>query len=632
MQSIIDPDEVLADSVSALSSGIGAEGKLERPLERFYSLIFILSATAVFFYLASRAVTLQVFSGGDFYEKSQENRFAVRPVFASRGVVFDRWGRPLVENIPIFGLIFEKEKFLAENGDLRRLLDELSIFLEKPREALFDLGFPDDYDIAKVSRRLVLAEGLAPEEVVVLATRSDKLPGVKIFESYRRVYSDPYANSHVLGFVGKITAEDIARSPEFDYGATIGKSGIEAFYDESLRGRGGKKIVEVDSLGRETRFKLSDEPQAGSQLFISLDGELERSIYDLVAAYTGARKGASVVALDPKSGEILALVSFPGFDINRFGFSLTQQEFDSVLKDLLKPFFNRAISGEFPSGSVIKPVIAAAALEEGIIDPQKRIFDEGFIEIQNPYRPGEVSRFLDWRAHGWINFYDAIAISANVYFYTIGGGYRDQPGLGIERIKKYANAFGLGSRLGIDLPGEKPGSIPDPELKKKTEPQDPVWRVGDTYNVSIGQGGVEVTPLQMASLTAAIANGGKLYRPYLLREIRDQSDMVTYTSSPEVLRENMVSQENLREVRKGMRQTVLGGTAKLLGSLPVAVAAKTGTAQVGPNRLPHAWVTAFAPAEDPQIALAVMVENAGEGSTVAVPITHDILQWYFEHR
>mgnify|MGYP001588808895 FL=1 len=213
----------------------------------------------------------------------------------------------------------------------------------------------------------------------------------------------------------------------------------------------------------------------------------------------------------------------------------------------------------------------------------------------------------------------------------IGGGFKDQKGLGIERIKKYALAFGLGAQLGIDLPGEKAGFIPDPQSKAISDPKDPMWRIGDTYNVSIGQGGLRTTPLQMASMVATVSNGGKLYKPYILEKAVGGNGKVIKKQDPVLLREHMVSEKSLQEVRKGMRKTVVVGTARMLQAVPVAVSAKTGTAQAGAG-LPHAWITAYAPSENPEIAIVVMVEHAGEGSTVAGPITREILNWYFTHR
>ncbi len=624
----LDPDEILVDSVSTLGDGGRADSRLEHPFEKLSLVFFLCLAAAGILYLMSRAAVLQVVRGDEFFAKSQENRFFVRPIFPSRGIVADRDGKPLVENIPSFGVIFDRELFSQKRGDLEKLIGDLGLFLGKGPDYFFELGFPPDYNAAKLPGRIIIEGDIPSERVFSLVSVLEDYPGLEIFESYRRQYKAPFALSHLLGFVGKISADDLKENPELRNDDTIGKSGIEAFYDEILRGKGGKKIVEVDARGMESRVRLVEEPEAGPELYLNIDGGLQSIAYEMLARYTGGLKGASVVAVDPRDGAIRALVSYPGFDANSFGASLSKEEFRRVTENPLRPFFNRAVSGEFPSGSVIKPLIAAAALQEKLIDPLKKIYDEGFIEIPNPYKPGEKSVFVDWRKQGWINFYDAIAFSANVYFYMVGGGYHDQPGLGIERIKKYAESFGLGSKLGIDLPGERSGLIPDPSLKPKLEPQNPSWRIGDTYNVSIGQGGVKVTPLQMAMLTAAIVNGGKLYKPRILSEVKKSDGEMRQKFDPVLIRDHLIDEANLLEVAKGMRGTVTYGTAKLLGSVGVPVAAKTGTAQAG-SGLPHAWVTAAAPAENPELVIVVMVEHAGEGSTVAVPIMRDILQWYF---
>ncbi len=626
----LDPDEILMDSVSALSPAGSLESKMERPIERFSYTLFVIFISLGILYLLGRAGSLQVQSGNAFFSKSQENRFLVRPVFPPRGVIYDRTGQAMVNNYPSFGLALEKEEFIKGEGKLDQLVAKLSLALTKPPEYFYDLGIPSrQEDLDRLPPRIALAQGISPETIVSVASELYLLPGIQIFEDYRRVYEDAFAFAHLLGFTGKISEEDLLKNSNLLAQDTIGKTGVELAYDDILRGKVGKKIVEVDAAGKETRFKLVQEPEPGQDISLSVDAELQQVAYELVQNYTQSKKGASVVAINPKDGSILTLVSFPSFDSNSFGYSLSQREFQNVVNNQLKPFFNRAIGGEFPSGSVIKPIVGAAALQEKIIDPDKQIYDPGFVEIPNPYFPGQVSRFVDWRPNPkprFISFYDAMALSANVYFYNIGGGFKDQKGLGIEKIKQYANAFGLGSVLGIDLPGEKPGLFPDPAWKELAEKEDPLWRVGDTYNVSIGQGGVKVTPLQMAAATAAIANGGKLYRPHVLTKVAGEE-----ATKPEVLREGMASQEVLAEVRNAMRATVTSGTARLLSSLPVEAAAKTGTAQAG-SGLPHAWVTAFAPWQDPEIVIVVMVERAGEGSTVAVPITNEILKWYFDHR
>lgn len=627
----IDPDEIFADSVSVLGKGTDVDHKIERPLNKIGSFVFILTLAAGIGYLAYRGAYLSLEEGNAFFAKSQENRFFGRPIFSPRGIIYDYRGKPLVENIPHFGLIFERRLFQETGGELDSLLEELGAILDKPIDFFFELGFPANLDITRLPRRIVILQGLTAIDLIPIMARLETLPGVQIFEGYRRIYRAPLSYAHVVGFVGRVSIEDLEKRPELNTQEIVGKNGIESYYDDMLRGTSGRKILEVNAAGEETRFKLLENPREGLRLNLTIDGEWQEFIYRTLESFTQQQNGASVVAIDPQSGAVKALVSFPGFNINEFSYLLPQNAFERLLDDPLKPFFNRAISGEFPSGSTIKPLVATAALEEKIIDPLKQIYDEGFIEIPNPYRPGENSRFLDWKKHGWVNFYDALAQSANVYFYMIGGGYRDQIGLGIEKIKEYALLFGLGSKTGIDLPGEKPGSIPDPATKPLFEPENPTWRIGDTYNVSIGQGGVKVTPLQMAVLTAAIGNGGRLYRPYTMDSATDGNNGLVEKRRPELIKENIVNEESLRHVIRGMRQAVTAGTAGRLSGLPVQTAAKTGTAQAG-SGLPHAWVAVLAPVEKPEIALVVMVEHAGEGSTVAVPITYEILKWYFANR
>lgn len=626
----LDPDEILADSVSALRRE-GVEMHLERPLEKIGSFIFTLVIFFCFGFLVWRAAWLTLINGKSFYIQSQQNRFLSRPIYAARGIIYDRFGHAFVENVPSFGLSFEKGEFLKKDGNLQKLLEELASLLGVSQEFFFELGFPRDYNPNSLPQRIFIMKNLTLKEAVQLNARVTDFPGINVFESYRRVYQDSYAYSHVLGFVGKISNEDLRSRPELKGEELVGKGGTEAFYDVFLRGRRGKKIIEVDASGRESRFRLMQKAKQGNSLVISLDKGLQDAAFRILDNHLNGNKGASIVIADPQNGEILSLISYPSFNINKFGYDLSSEEFKKVLNDPLKPLFNRAISGEFPSGSTIKPLIAAAVLEEKIIDPQKQIFDPGYLDVPHPYHPGEYSRFFDWKPHGWVDLYDALAVSANVYFYIVGGGYDKQAGLGIERIKRYATTFGLGSRLGIDLEGEKTGLFPDPEIKRIIEPQNPVWRIGDTYNVSIGQGGVKVTPLQMAMAASAIANGGTLWWPHLLKEIKDENGNIVKKIEPRPIRTNIVSPKTLMHVIKGMRRAVTDGTAKLLSSLPVKAAAKTGTAQAG-SGLPHAWVTAFAPVENPEISVTVMVEHAGEGSTVAMPITYEILKWYFENR
>jgi penicillin-binding protein 2 len=629
----VEPDEIFVDAAALSRDPIGdLEGKIERPLARISSLAFAFFIAAGAGYLAWRGFYLQIASGDTLYAQSQENRFSSRTIYAPRGIIRDRFGEPLVENTPSFGVAFDRAEFTRQGGNIADLEQSLAGALNISPESLLALGFPSDGDVRKMPPRIFVAQDIPADAVVDLAPKIALLPGVEIFESFRRTYADPRAFSHVLGFVGRVSAQDAAARPELTGEETVGKSGLEIMYDAVLQGVPGKKIVETDSHGGETRFRMTRESRQGDTLDLALDGALQAKAYEIVDHYVRGAHGASVVALDPRTGAVRALVSYPGFDSNQFGQGIGADAFGALVRDPLTPMFNRAIAGEFPSGSTIKPLVATAALEEKIIDPEKKIYDPGYIDIPNPYQPGVNTRFPDWRPQGWVDMYDAIAYSANVYFYIIGGGYRDQRGLGIEKLKNYLTSFGLGSRLGIDLPGEKGGLIPDPAWKKTAEPDNPIWRIGDTYHASIGQGGTKATPLQMVAATAAIANGGTLWRPYIVEARYDAQGAAVERHKPDAIRTGLAHADSLGIVMAGMRQTVVRGTARLLQDVPVPVAAKTGTAQNVPGKPPHAWVTVVAPSDNPELVLVVMVEHAGEGATVAVPITNEILQWYFSGR
>ncbi len=309
-------------------------------------------------------------------------------------------------------------------------------------------------------------------------------------------------------------------------------------------------------------------------------------------------------------------MSFPNFDNNEFIKGLSPESFDKIIQDKNEPLLNRAIAGQYPSGSTIKPLIAAAALEEGIISPDKQLNCPGQLTLKDKYNPNIFWTFPDWKAHGPVNMNKAIAESCNVYFYTIGGGYGDIEGLGIEKIAKYLKLFGWGQALGIDLPGEMTGLVPSPLWKEETKDEE--WYIGDTYNVSIGQGDIGVTPLQLAIATAAIANNGKVFQPQL-----------TENSEPNIIRQGFIEEDFLEVVKRGMREAVISGSAKALYDLPVKAAGKTGTAQVSKTKAPHSWFTVFAPYDNPEIVLTILIENGGEGSVTALPVAKEVLSWWF---
>jgi penicillin-binding protein 2 len=326
--------------------------------------------------------------------------------------------------------------------------------------------------------------------------------------------------------------------------------------------------------------------------------------------------------MNPNNGQIITLISLPAYDNNLFAQGISQVNYDKFLNNKNNPLFNRAISGEIPSGSTIKPVIAAAALQEGIITENTSFLSNGGLSIGQWFFP-------DWKfgGHGTTNVRKALAESVNTFFYYIGGGYKDFNGLGLDNLVKYMHLFGLGEETGIDLPGESSGFVPTKEWKEETK--DETWYIGDTYHISIGQGDILTTPLQVANFTAVVANGGILYKPMVVSALLDEHNNLVRNIEPVIIRQNFVDAYNLQVVREGMRQAVTSGSARSLSVLPVTSAGKTGTAQWSSRKANHAWFTGFAPYENPEIVITVLVEEGDEGSTMAAPIAKEIMQWYF---
>jgi penicillin-binding protein 2 len=476
---------------------------------------------------------------------------------------------------------------------------------------------------------VLVAENISHETLLVLEAKINDFSTCQIEKNTVRDYVFGESFSHLLGFTSRINKEELVNVKDYAINDYIGKIGLEKSYEEILRGKPGKVEAEKNVFGRKSGGKILSEPEAGKNLVLSVDSDLQNKIYDELkkgVKKIGSQKGAAV-AIDPKTGYILALVSYPSFDNNNFSKGISQEEFNKLQNDILKPFFNRPVSGQYPPGSTIKPLIAAAGLQEKIILPDKEIYDPGFISIVNKYNPGIVYYFNDLKPHGWVSMRKAIAQSCNVYFYTIGGGYGDQQGLGSSRIKKYLELFGWGNKTGIDIPGEVNGLIPDPAWKKVNKGES--WWDGDTYHLSIGQGDLKVTPLQVAVAFAAIANGGTLYQPKIVQKIIDNQTGSIEEITPTILRKNFIDAANLQVVKEGMREAVTNGIVTSLNTLPVKAAAKTGTAQISKENYYDTWVTVFAPYENPQIVLSIVVEEVPGLSTVVVPIAKEVLNWYF---
>ncbi len=438
-----------------------------------------------------------------------------------------------------------------------------------------------------------------------------------------RVYATSTGLSTILGYV-KYPTKDTSG---FYYQTTyIPKDGIEKIYDAVLSGKNGSKMTETDALGAETALQIVDYPRDGDNLHLSIDAGVQKSMYDAMidyAARAGYRGGGGVI-MDVQSGEIIAMASFPEYDSNVLSLGSDTEKIKGYLSNKNNPFLNRVIGGLYTPGSIVKPFIAMGALTEKIIDPQKNILSTGSLSVPNPYNPDKPTVFRDWKAHGYVDMREAIAVSSNVYFFEIGGGFAGQKGLGISNIEKYMRMFGFGEKTGIESYGEKAGVIPNPTWKKSLFGADEEWRLGDTYNTSIGQYGVQVTPLQAVRAIGAIANGGKLLYPTVIKPSSSYESL----SIPVPLAE-----DDFTIVREGMRMTVTEGTAKSLNFPFVKVAAKTGTAELGPTKsLVNSWTVGFFPADKPRYAFAVVMEKGRANNQVgATLIMKDVLEWMNLH-
>jgi penicillin-binding protein 2 len=625
----IEPQEVLLDGLAQKKEeeiGI-TEKKFEVPLPIGTLQLLLVFSLVLILVLFAKTFQLQVIDNKEFLAQANENKFIISSIRAERGVIYDKNMEQLISNQPSFDLILDKKNLSAdEKGRDKNLKEVAEILGEDFRE------FKKKIEESPKDTVLV-SENLNHQNLIILETKINDLAGFRIEQNSTRSYKDGNIFSQIIGYTGKINSEELKSSPEiysvFDY---VGREGLEKSYEEILRKNPGKIISERDALGNVISKKVVSSPESGKSLVLWLDADLQRKIteeLDKVLKSVGSEAGAAI-AIDPKTGGVLSLVSIPSFDNNVFNKGSNPKIIEDLLNDPQEPLFDRAIAGGYPTGSTIKPLIASAALEEKIIKPEKEINCQGFIDIPNPYDPTNPTRKSDWAVHGSTDMRKAIAESCDVYFYTVGGGYGNQEGLGPSRIKKYLELFGLGSQTGIDLPGEKKGFIPDPAWKKSyfQNKSDQIWRDGDTYNLAIGQGYLLVSPLQVATSFASIANNGKLLKPQLVKEIIDSDKNVVEEFAPQVLRENFIDPENLQIVREGMREAVTYGSSVTLNDLPVKAASKTGTAEVG-NGNYHNWVTVFAPYDDPQIVLTIVIENVERLQAAALPVAKSVLNWYF---
>lgn len=473
----------------------------------------------------------------------------------------------------------------------------------------------------RVDRTLVIAE-----RGVIYDRNNEMVVWNEIDESGEydfpiRAYTDRLGLGQVLGYVSYPKKDNRGYFFRTDY---LGRSGVELAYDDVLKGQNGNKIYEVDALSNAISESVVDAPKGGQELHLSIDAELSQAMYDIIATSTvkaGFRSGAGAI-MDVHTGELLALTSFPTYDPEVMADGDDIEKINEYNNDEQLPFLNKVVGGAYTPGSIVKPFVAYSALENKIISPEKVIVSNGSIAVPNRYNPGNPTYFNDWRAHGAMTMREAIAFSSNVYFYIIGGGFGDQPGIGITKMAANYHRFGIGNLTGINIAQEQPGVVPDPAWKQEVFNDD--WRLGDTYYTAIGQFGFQTTPIQMLRAYAALANGGTLLTPHVVQgESGNPIDL-------------NLNQEYLQIIHEGMRKTVIlnGGTARAFERSDVAIAAKSGTAEIGVgNAYVNSWAAGFWPYEDPQYAFILMMDHAPRSNALgATRIMGDVVEWMSVHR
>lgn len=719
---------------------------------------------AVFMIFSIRMYNLQIVRHGEFQFYADDNRLSELPLPAPRGVMFDRYGQPLAINVPAFNVTVIPASLPDSEIETLEIFNRISALVDVP--PTIEAALAANQRVRSIEELVAEGEGIAPYRPVVVAQDVDRrvamqiieekssMPGVDIAVASVREYPSGGLTSQVVGYMGPIPASEAELLREQGYNPAfdrIGYAGVEFFLEGILAGQRGVELREVDIAGQPVRQLRVDAPVPGRNVRLTIDTELQeaaetalRNQITLTNAAAGrvVTQTGVVIAMDPRTGEILALVSYPSYDNSRFARSIDFEYYQDVVEDPLTPLVNHATSSLYPPGSVWKLLSATGILQERVIAPETFLFDGGDLILENRYAPNDRAasqRFVCWlrTGHGNVDMLAGLAQSCDVYFYQVGGGNADvsaqvlRPGgLGITDLFRHSTAFGIGSELGIELPGEQAGRMPDPDWKRRTYGEN--WSTGDTYNAAFGQGYVTVTPLQLINAVSSIANGGTVYQPTIINSFLDAEgnevqpftsrvartynidnipgtltllmieDMImkgpsslactcetdsefynpnrcdptgyrnTVNTSPdpfgEVLREYQVnvplnytfnasmcdpnrfepdyrppfvSTNNIRIVQEGMRQTITVGTAQAANLPYVTVAGKTGTAEYcddiarplglcEPGNWPsHAWFTAYAPYENPEIVVIGFVYNGGEGSRVALPVVVNTMEAYF---
>ena len=587
-----------------------------RALFTFFCVFALLSV------LVTNLYHLQVESYKDYETRSNDNRIRVVPIAPSRGLIYDRNGVLLAENLPFYSLDLVPEKI----SNMSETLDELGKLIEISEDERE--SFTEALKFHRRFKPLTLKNQLTEEQVAIFSVNQHKFPGISVEAGLKRNYPYGAQITHVLGYVGKINTRDRAQLERSDlwknYAATkdIGKQGIEKFYESLLHGKPGHLEEEVNNRGRAIRTLKIVPPEPGQDIYLTLDLKLQQKAVELLTGLRG-----SIVAIDPRDGGVLAMVSSPSYDPNQFVQGINNKDYSALLNDKSRPLINRATQGQYAPASTIKPHLALLGLDEKVITESTRVWDPGFWQI-----PGVERKYRDWRrwGHGWVNVYSAITESCDTFFYELA--YK----VGVDHIARFMEQFGFGQNTGIDIFEESSGNMPSKEWKRLKYNQ--AWYIGDTISVGIGQGYWTATPLQLANAVGIMANKGRRFPPHLLKSIKDNTAKI---DSPinELPPIELNSPRNWNIINEAMRQTanksrftdatytaaMKTGTAQVIG---VAENTKYDASKIAEHFRDNALVVAYAPFEDPKIVLAVVMENAGWGGANAGPVARAMLDEY----
>ncbi len=609
----VAPEEALIDAGSDLSA---IEVPVGDGVFRTAYVVLVLFVCV----LVAGIFRLTVLRHGYFGQLSLRNETINVSVPPPRGIIMDRNGVPLVQNVPSFDLlVISRQAGRDESGALIGIATLAKSMNRNPEELSLELE-----DGIRKNAVFFAATDLTRAQVLLL--KNTLPPGFSIITSTKRLYMDAMQFAPIIGYVGKVSKADMTRDQYYLPSDTIGRLGIEAQYEAILRGDHGQLRFS------NAQTTVSRMATAGAHVVLSVDASVQKELYhslDSIVRESGLTE-ASAIVQDPRDGSVLGMVSFPSYNNNVFnGSRLLQADYDALFNVKARPLFNRIISGRYNPGSTIKPFIGMIALQEHVVRPEQIVTNDCIsISVPNPSDPAEPYVFKNWRPDtGPFNMYRAIADSCNVYFFTVGGGYGAIAGLGIERIDTYLQSAYADTLLGIDLPGEERGFVPTPDWKYITTKEP--WYLGDTYNTSIGQGDLLVTPLWINSYISAIANGGVLWKPRVASRVVDEKKETLTVIEARQLGNLPFSVEVIRQMQTAMRRTVTDGTGKLFHDLPVTVAAKTGTAEVIKGQRINSLVTVYAPAENPQIALTVLIEGSASNQGYALRAARTFLGWYF---